>query len=297
MVDVANEKLYTTEGVAKILQVDPESVRRYVRSGELKSLKLGNKFIRISKKDLDNFISQRESSLQKLPPVKSGKIWHSPLNVYWHIQKLTEKLGQNGLEKHGRYKIIRESQIAAVIALVMFRLRNIPAYIQMYKPDPPDALVMQPSRTNKGQLDISTLEITQYRAKTDESLFDQLKRTKIGPKNNTLSSFYILVVDLWPSVEISDEEYQKMKDYLNKNKTPYPVWVIQEIEKYPDTIAELTIVNPEFHKISVNIGETAHIYEQLGAPDVVRIIRVGNSNLVRTEKAEKFYKAPWEVIK
>ena len=293
---IYDKKLYTTEEVAKILQVDPESIRRYVRSGELKSVLLGSKFIRVSKEDLDNYISQRKSSLQELPPVKSGNIWHSPLNVYWNIQKLTNELGQDGLEKHKQYKVIRESQIAAVIALVMFRLRNIPAYVQMYKPDPPDALVMQPSLTNKGQLDISTLEITQYRGNANESLFDQLRRTKIGPRINTLSAFYILVVDLWPGIKISEEEFTQIRDYLMENKTPYPVWVIQEKEKHPDTIAELTIVNPELHKITINVGESAHIYKQLGAPDVQRVRRVGNKNLVRTEKAEKYYKAPWEII-
>lgn len=291
-----DEKLLTTDEVAKHLQVDRESVRRYVRSGELKSVLLGNKFIRVSKEDLDNFINQRKSSLQRLPPVKSGKIWHSPLNVYWHIQKLTQELGQDGLAKHKQYKMIRESQIAAVIALVMFRIRNIPAHIQMYKPDPPDALVMQPSRINKGQMDISTLEITQYRGNNNESLFSQLKRTKIEPKINTLSSFYVLVVDLWPGIKVSDEEYRLMRDYLLENKTPYPVWVLQEKERYPDTIGELTIVNPELHKITVNIGESAHIYEKLGVPDVLYVRRVGNKKLVRTEKAEKYYKAPWESI-
>ena len=32
----------------------------------------------------------------------------------------------------------------------------------------------------------------------------------------------------------------------------------------------------------------------MGLPDVVHTRRVGNANLVRTEKAEKYYKAPWE---
>ncbi|HSW97480.1 MAG TPA: Fic family protein, partial [Candidatus Saccharimonadales bacterium] len=44
---------YTTEEVAKLLQVDPESIRRYVRSGKLKAVKLGGRFIRIEKVDLD----------------------------------------------------------------------------------------------------------------------------------------------------------------------------------------------------------------------------------------------------
>jgi len=51
---------YTTNEIAKILQVDPESVRRYVRSGKLKAVKLGGKFIRIEKVDLDSFIKKQK---------------------------------------------------------------------------------------------------------------------------------------------------------------------------------------------------------------------------------------------
>jgi len=50
------QRFYTTEEVAKLLQVDPESVRRYVRSGKLRAVRLGGKFIRIDKADLNNFI-------------------------------------------------------------------------------------------------------------------------------------------------------------------------------------------------------------------------------------------------
>lgn len=50
------QRFYTTDEVAKLLQVDPETVRRYVRGGSLKAVKLGGKFIRIDKADLDIFI-------------------------------------------------------------------------------------------------------------------------------------------------------------------------------------------------------------------------------------------------
>lgn len=50
------QRFYTTEEVSKLLQVDPETVRRYVRQGDLKAVKLGGKFIRIDKTDLDKFI-------------------------------------------------------------------------------------------------------------------------------------------------------------------------------------------------------------------------------------------------
>lgn len=49
---------YTTEEVAKLLKVDPETVRRYVRGNKLRAVRLGGKFIRIEKRDLDKFIEQ-----------------------------------------------------------------------------------------------------------------------------------------------------------------------------------------------------------------------------------------------
>lgn len=54
----SKQRFYTTEEVAKLLQVDPESVRRYVRSGKLRAVKLGGKFIRIDREDLNNFIDR-----------------------------------------------------------------------------------------------------------------------------------------------------------------------------------------------------------------------------------------------
>lgn len=50
------QRFYTTDEVAKLLQVNTESVRRYVRRGDLRAVKLGGKFIRIDKADLDKFI-------------------------------------------------------------------------------------------------------------------------------------------------------------------------------------------------------------------------------------------------
>ncbi len=47
---------YTVEEVKDILKVSLETVRRYVRSGKLPAIKLGNKYIRIEKGDLDEFL-------------------------------------------------------------------------------------------------------------------------------------------------------------------------------------------------------------------------------------------------
>jgi excisionase family DNA binding protein len=56
-----NQRFYTTTEVARLLKVDPESVRRYVRSNKLRAVKLGGKFIRIDKTDLDKFIERLKS--------------------------------------------------------------------------------------------------------------------------------------------------------------------------------------------------------------------------------------------
>jgi excisionase family DNA binding protein len=47
---------YTVEEVKDILKVSLETVRRYVRSGKLPAIKLGNKYIRIEKSDLEAFL-------------------------------------------------------------------------------------------------------------------------------------------------------------------------------------------------------------------------------------------------
>jgi len=57
---IQDKRFLLTKEVAKILQVDPESVRRYVRRGDLKAVKLGGKLIRIERDDLDKFIENHK---------------------------------------------------------------------------------------------------------------------------------------------------------------------------------------------------------------------------------------------
>lgn len=58
-------KFYTTEEVAEMLKIKPESVRRYVRYGKLRAVKLGGKFIRIDHKDFEEFIEKLKTKLRK----------------------------------------------------------------------------------------------------------------------------------------------------------------------------------------------------------------------------------------
>jgi len=56
------DEYYSTKQVAKMLNVNPISVRRWINQGILPAFSLGklNKEYRISKTDLENFINQRK---------------------------------------------------------------------------------------------------------------------------------------------------------------------------------------------------------------------------------------------
>ncbi len=58
------EKMLSVEEVAKELEVNPETVRVWIRSGELVALSIGKGY-RISRADLDDFIKRRRTDYRK----------------------------------------------------------------------------------------------------------------------------------------------------------------------------------------------------------------------------------------
>jgi excisionase family DNA binding protein len=57
------EKLYTPEEAAKFLAVNPNTVRTWLREGQIKGVKLGGRIWRISEEDLKDFINQNRGSV------------------------------------------------------------------------------------------------------------------------------------------------------------------------------------------------------------------------------------------
>jgi excisionase family DNA binding protein len=55
-----DEKIYTTEQVAKILQIHPLTVLNYIKSGKLKGVRLGRVY-RIRESALQNFLEQEST--------------------------------------------------------------------------------------------------------------------------------------------------------------------------------------------------------------------------------------------
>ncbi len=105
-----------------------------------------------------------------------NKRWHSPTNVYMHIQKLAKDVGSEAINKSPQYQKVREARISAIMAFILSRMRNLPTFLRFPLKDPPDVYFMQP---NDGTMDIVTVEITSYR-ESEESLLEQLKRTKLN---------------------------------------------------------------------------------------------------------------------
>ena len=57
------EKIYTTEQVAELLAVHPDSIRAWLRTGELRGIKLpGGRRWRVLERDLQEFILKLDTS-------------------------------------------------------------------------------------------------------------------------------------------------------------------------------------------------------------------------------------------
>ncbi|MFH1244453.1 MAG: hypothetical protein V1487_02705 [bacterium] len=221
---------------------------------------------------------------------KTNTIWHSPYNVYKHLLRLSKAVAPEAIEKEGKYKPVREVRLAAVVALILSQRTKKPAYVQLSPRDPPDAYLMQQSLIKKGQLDITTLEITSYRHNSHETLLDQLIRTKVGQVQKYTDE-YVLAVELLSKEEI---DYDAIRDYLNKVKISFPVWTLFGKTIDGSTTAEFTIVNPVTYQSEINIGEVAYNLKQQGMLDVIFVKRAGSEISVRTESAGTYESSPWE---
>lgn len=62
--DVEDERFYSIEEVAKILNVSDGAVRKWLKAGALKGIKLG-RIWRIRESDFDKFLKERESTGEK----------------------------------------------------------------------------------------------------------------------------------------------------------------------------------------------------------------------------------------
>lgn len=221
-------------------------------------------------------------------------IWHSPSNVYHHLSELAEKVGETTIQNDPQYQQHRDARVAWVVALAMFAFKKTPFYLQLWKPDPPDARVMRESPTEIGLVELTLLEITRYIGKPRETLLDQLIRSEKLPKGwNKYDEKYILVVNVGIGLE---PDYLAIRNYMNEVNIPFPVWAIQEIPGQESTTARLVLIDSKIKDFILNVGRTAQVFRMLKQPDILRLGRTGNVASVRREYAGPDKRAPWETI-
>lgn len=230
--------------------------------------------------------------LLTMKPTQFNKRWHSPNNVFMHLDRLTRVIGSDMLEKSPKHKRAREARIAAVMAYVLTRIRNLPTVIRLPLNDPPDVYLMQ---SNRGTMDITTVELTSYRNLSQESLLDQLIRNKIGLGYKKYSGEYILLVELFTEENV---DYETINKYAAENKINFPIWSLRKVQQSPDTIAEVVVMNPKVSKFWVNVGEEAFYFKgRYNIPHVVFSKQVFKPEDIRSENLdEECNIAPWEEL-
>lgn len=219
-----------------------------------------------------------------------GKTIHTPYNVYRHSDRLVREVGEQEIQKRSRYKVVQETRIAAVAALVIYKITSNPAYVNIPDDDPPDAYILQQSKEKVGQLDITTIEITSYRNNNGETLVEQLKRTKVS-ENPRYTDEYVIIVELFTKEGVDPNA---LREYLNQIKIHFPVWLFFPKIVNGNSVAEVTIVNPKTHVFEVDIAEAIVEQGEKGIKGKLNLKRASNVKKVGIEPTELDNDdAPW----
>lgn len=223
----------------------------------------------------------------------SGKTWHSPLNASAHLNALAQKVGIQAIDTEGKYKRVREARSMMVATAYMYKRIGRPYYFRLVKDDPPDGIAMCTLEKSPETLQLTKVEISTYRSGTGETFLEQLKR-KVPKDRHYFDPSYILLYDVQDHQGI---DFEACRDYLNGMGADFPVWV-QHVEQFlPDTVANVTFLNPDLAQIKVNVGEAVYELKQQNEPVVLFTKRAGSVEKVRVKKSKKYPHPPWEDLK
>lgn len=230
--------------------------------------------------------------------ISEDRVWFSPVRAYSEYLKLAEKIGVEAIENEAKYKRVLETKSVAILCFALFVANNTPWWLQLHRNDPPDALIMRVSPDRPGQHDILGVEVTTYfRNKIGlpkDSVFEQLKKTKMFEKFHKYTEHDVVLVDLgW----YYKPDFNEIQQYMVKIGAPYQLWFIQEVQSQPDTLAELTLCNTQgARQRTVNIGEAWHDMKQQNVFGAIRVQRVGNIDKVGAKEGEPIEGSPWETM-
>jgi hypothetical protein len=218
-----------------------------------------------------------------------NKRWFSPTYIFKHLDRLYNTVGLKTVDSSPLYGRAREARIAAIMAFVITRIRNIPALVRLPKSDPPDCYLMQP---RQGTMDITTVEITSYRS-SKETLLDQLIRKKLNDKYlSAYSKECVLMVELFTEDKV---DYEAINNYCLNKQTTVPIWCLRKVQQTPDTIAEVITINPKIEKFKINVGKEAYYFnETYKIPSSVISKKAFNVGEIKSEIIGEYDIPPWE---
>lgn len=230
--------------------------------------------------------------------ISDDRVWFSPIRAYSEYLKLVEQVGVEALETEGKYKRVIETRSVAVLCFALFQANHTPWWLQLHRNDPPDALIMRVSPDKPGHHEVLGVEVTSYlRNKTGlptDSVFEQLKKTKMFKEYHKYSEHDVILVDLGWHYK---PDFNEIQEYLAEIKAPYQLWFLQEVELQPDTIAEMTLCNTEgaFQR-KINVGEAWHEMKKQNVFGAIRVQRVASVDKVGSKESEPIEGAPWEAM-
>ena len=228
--------------------------------------------------------------------ISTGKIWFSAVGAYNEYLKLAAEIGTEAVEQEAQYKQVLEARLVAILCLALYGHRGTAWFLQLQKNDPPDALIMRQSPSHPGTHELLGVEVTSYfknkSGMPKDDIFEQLKKTKMFEKYHKYSEHDVILVDLGSGYQ---PDYAEIQNYMKSINAPYQVWFLQEVQPYPDTIAQLTLCNRErVFQRQINVGEAMAVMKEKGVPGVIRTERVGALGEVGKKMTAHIDGAPWD---
>lgn len=227
------------------------------------------------------------------------QIWFSPISAYSSFLKVRDEVGLEAVLSNRKYQRVMETRAVAVLCFAMYVADHTPWWMQLCKNDPPDAFIMRASPTELGTKDVLGIEVTTYvrnkMGEPDDTLLEQLKKTKMFAQYHKYTDHDVILVDLGNEYGAG---YEAVQSYMAEIDAPYEAWFIQEVQSTPNTLLQMTICNKELLATrSIDIGQAWHDMKEANVPGKIRTQRVGSIEKVGTfTSVNRIEGAPWETM-
>lgn len=193
--------------------------------------------------------------------MNNEKVWHTPIKAYSDYLEEVEKYGLDAVLKQNKFQKVRETRALAVLCFAMYMQMGIPWFLQLDESEVTDGRIMRFSPTERGSLELLRVEHTAYMRHNNGqlpsmSLLDQLKASKTFETRHKFDEHTLILVDLGIGLDKSTGvDFDAIATYLQSIDAPYQLWALEEVERTPDTIVQVTLCTPRVAKLRLNIGQ------------------------------------------